>query len=97
MLILMLMSRPDRPSQCCAVDPVCKGAEVEQSDTVVEGEDMYMRYVMPDMECKHCILQMVYCEYVELFPCLFVLLGYGMLPSLPSPHRDRMLIGRSPL
>lgn len=34
-----------------------------------------MRYVLPDIECEHCILQMVYCEYVkvgELLWCVVV-------------------------
>ncbi|CAN0252453.1 unnamed protein product, partial [Ectocarpus fasciculatus] len=47
------------------VDPECRAGETEQSsedDNTIEGYNIKMRYVLPDMECEHCILQMVYCE-----------------------------------
>ncbi|CAN0061871.1 unnamed protein product [Ectocarpus sp. 4 AP-2014] len=45
-------------------DPTCRGEEGEVDQTkplhAISGENMKMRYVLPDIECSHCILQMVY-------------------------------------
>lgn len=46
------------------VDPECRAGETEQDENTVEGYNIKMRYDLPeDLECDHCILQMVYCEY----------------------------------
>ncbi|CAM9378424.1 unnamed protein product, partial [Ectocarpus sp. 8 AP-2014] len=42
------------------VDPECREEETEQSSNSIEGYNIKMRYVLPDIECEHCILQMVY-------------------------------------
>eukprot|EP00904_Undaria_pinnatifida_P004815 jgi/Undpi1/1463/HiC_scaffold_11.g04854.m2 len=44
------------------VDPECRADEIEQSkaDDAPEGQNIRMRYVLPDIECEHCVLQMVY-------------------------------------
>lgn len=51
-------------------DPQCRGltGEVDQTKPLhaTGGENMKMRYVLPDIECDHCILQMVYRELVWL-------------------------------
>ncbi|CAN0370386.1 unnamed protein product, partial [Ectocarpus fasciculatus] len=45
-------------------DPTCRGktGEVDQTKPrhAISGENMIMRYVLPDIECSHCIMQMVY-------------------------------------
>ncbi|CAM9764793.1 unnamed protein product [Ectocarpus sp. 12 AP-2014] len=45
-------------------DPTCRGktGEVDQTKPphAISGENMKMRYVLPDVECSHCIMQMVY-------------------------------------
>lgn len=49
-------------------DPTCRGktGEVDQTKPLhaISGENMIMRYVLPDIECSHCILQMVYREWI---------------------------------
>eukprot|EP00903_Cladosiphon_okamuranus_P006097 g6007.t1 len=42
------------------VDPECREGETEQGPKPIEGYNIRMRYVLPDIECEHCILQMVY-------------------------------------
>ncbi|CAM9970743.1 unnamed protein product, partial [Hapterophycus canaliculatus] len=42
------------------VDPECRKDETEQSSNSVDGYNIKMRYVLPEIECEHCILQMVY-------------------------------------
>ena len=46
------------------VDPVCRVVETEQSkaDDAPYGQNTKSRYVLPDIECDHCVPQMVYCE-----------------------------------
>ncbi len=44
------------------LDPECRAEYTDQESNEVEGYNVKMRYVLPDIECKHCILQMVYCE-----------------------------------
>ena len=46
------------------VDPVCRGKETAQAkeDKAPDGYNIKMRYVLPDIECEHCVLQMIYCE-----------------------------------
>ena len=50
------------------VDPECRVDETEQSkaDDAPEGQNIKMRYVLPDIECEHCVLQMVYCEFYSV-------------------------------
>ncbi|CAN0101493.1 unnamed protein product [Ectocarpus sp. 6 AP-2014] len=54
---------PDFPGRYYC-DPTCRGEEDEVDQTkplhAISGENMKMRYVLPDIECSHCILQMVY-------------------------------------
>ncbi|CAM9912712.1 unnamed protein product, partial [Laminaria digitata] len=44
------------------VDPECRASETEQSkpNAAPDGYNIKMRYVLPDVECEHCVLQMVY-------------------------------------
>ncbi|CAM9871033.1 unnamed protein product [Scytosiphon promiscuus] len=45
------------------MDPPCRKDEVEQNVGVWVPEDPYnvrMRYLLPDIECEHCVLQMHY-------------------------------------
>ncbi|CAM9710120.1 unnamed protein product, partial [Ectocarpus sp. 13 AM-2016] len=59
-------------------DPTCRGktSEVDQTKPLhaISGENMKMRYVLPDVECSHCIMQMVYRES-GCFSC-FYHIGY---------------------
>ncbi|CAM9761192.1 unnamed protein product [Ectocarpus fasciculatus] len=54
---------PDFPGRYY-VDPTCRAEEGEVDQTkpedAISGENMIMRYVLPDIECSHCIMQMVY-------------------------------------
>ena len=43
-----------------------------------------MRYTMPDIECDHCILQMVYCEFDESTATIFVVVPCLAYPPSPS-------------
>ncbi|CAN0564356.1 unnamed protein product, partial [Laminaria digitata] len=46
------------------VDPQCRGKETAQGKETKapDGYNIKMRYTLPDIECEHCVLQMVYCE-----------------------------------
>lgn len=46
------------------VDPECRVNETFQDlpEEAPEGYNIRMRYVLPDIECDHCVMQMVYCE-----------------------------------
>lgn len=51
------------------VDPPCEGAggPVVLPDGAQHGQVMSMQYQLPQgLTCEHCVLQMVYCEFVEL-------------------------------
>lgn len=53
------------PPRVSTVDPECRGEETNYSrpeDAFPDGYIMKMKYVLPDIECEHCVLQMVYCE-----------------------------------
>ncbi len=66
LLLVLLVLLHDSGRYYC--DPTCRGVtgEVDQTKPVhaTGGENMKMRYVLPDIECDHCILQMVYRELV---------------------------------
>ena len=71
------------------MDPTCRGTtgEVDQTKPLhaTGGENMKMRYALPNIECEHCILQMVYRESV-VFLWLRTWLGY----QTRSPHRPML-------
>ena len=48
------------------VDPECREGETEQSENTIKGYNIKMRYVLPEIQCEHCILQMVYREFSTL-------------------------------
>ncbi|CAM9871103.1 unnamed protein product, partial [Scytosiphon promiscuus] len=53
---------PDYPGRYY-MDPPCRKDEVEQNVGVWVPQDPYnvrMRYLLPDIECEHCVLQMHY-------------------------------------
>lgn len=67
---------PDYPGRYY-VDPPCKGAEGSEvlPDGAQDGYVLNMQYQLPQgLTCDHCVLQMVYCEFVfgggsKLLPC----------------------------
>ncbi len=56
---------PDYPGRYY-VDPPCRKTEVEQTVSSNMPESSYnvkMPYLLPDIECEHCVLQMHYREF----------------------------------
>lgn len=48
------------------MDPPCRKDEVEQDVSSNFHDSTYtvrMRYLLPDIECEHCVMQMHYSEY----------------------------------
>lgn len=50
------------------IDPECRENETFQDlpPEAPEGYNIRMRYVLPDIECDHCVMQMVYCESLNM-------------------------------
>ena len=46
------------------IDPECRAGETFQDMPAgaPSGYNIRMRYVLPDIECAHCVMQMVYCK-----------------------------------
>lgn len=55
------------------VDPECRENETEQGkpEKAPKGYNIKMRYVLPNIECDHCVLQMIYCEFHRNVSYLF--------------------------
>ena len=66
------------------VDPPCREAEVEQNisvnflDKEYDPYNIKMRYVLPEIECEHCVLQMHYRELFVQASLIFGLDNVGL-------------------